>query len=77
MISETKMFGAKCDGCGEEWDNGDSIAYYPDKELTECSIKESGWHIREDGKTYCPECWSYDDNDNLVFKNPTSTNEHK
>lgn len=70
MINEVQMFGAKCDGCGEEWDNGDSVSAYADKEHVRYSIVESGWHIREDGKTYCSECWSYDDEDNLVFKNP-------
>lgn len=70
MIESCEMYGCKCDGCVEQWDNGDCISYYADKELTEQGARDSEWYICDDGKTYCPECWSYDDDENLVFKVP-------
>lgn len=68
MIYPITMYGCNCDGCGKVWDNGDSLQAYSDKDLTAEGVSDSEWHICEDGKTYCPGCYTIDDNDNLVFK---------
>lgn len=72
-IYPIQMFGCKCDGCGEVWDNGDSVMAYQDEDHVRYSIEESGWHITEEKKTYCPDCHSIDDNDQITFK---TTNPH-
>ena len=77
MIYPITMHAAKCDGCGDKWDNGDCVCAYEDKEHVRCSVSESGWHIKDDGKTYCPDCWSYDDEDNIIFKTPPQTQQQK
>lgn len=68
MIELTTMYGCTCDGCGKYWNNGDYVSHYSDRECTEQGVLDSDWYICDDGKTYCPKCWSYDDEDNLVFK---------
>jgi predicted transcriptional regulator len=67
MIKTTEMWGAVCDGCGTEWDNGDCISHYADRELIESALRDAEWHVSGD-KCWCAECWSYDDNDNIVVK---------
>ena len=51
----------KCDCCGQPMDDEN---YYPENELptiaAECNFKHLG------GRDYCPDCWTYDDDDNIV-----------
>lgn len=68
MIYPIQMYAGKCDGCGREWNNGDCITAYSDRDDVLYDMKESDWQISENGETYCPKCWDYDDKDNLVFK---------
>lgn len=68
MIYPIQMYTCKCDGCGDAWDNGDCVCAYADEEHVRYSIQESNWHITDDKKTYCPDCYTIDDNDNIVFK---------
>lgn len=66
MIHTQEMWGAKCDSCGKQWDNGDSISYYPGRTDVEYSLNESGWHIDGD-KCYCPKHHTIDENDQIVI----------
>ena len=53
----------KCDCCGQPMDDEN---YYPEEELptiaAECNFKHLG------GRDYCPDCWTYDDDDNIECK---------
>jgi len=70
MIQEITMFTATCDGCGHQWENGDGIMAYTEKEHVIDSIKDSEWVIADDSKTYCSKCWSINDDDTFAFKTP-------
>ena len=65
MIEQITMYRCVCDNCGHQW--GDDVIAYADPANTwDCAANE-GWNKHED-KTYCPDCWSYDDNDNLIIR---------
>lgn len=73
MIHKIEMFGATCDNCQALYRQDDMIAW-GDKESTIDNIQESNWVII-DGKTYCEDCVTIDENDELMivtarFKEP-------
>lgn len=72
MIYPIQMYACKCDGCGQDWMDETAIAY-KERDTVQFSLHESGYYTCQDGRTYCPECWSYDDEDNLVFKKSPDT----
>lgn len=73
MIYEVTMYGAKCDNCGKQWVNDN---YYwvalGDKDSLESTLGDDDWHTEESkefsDKHYCPDCYSFDDDDKLVLK---------
>lgn len=73
MKEEVKMFTVKCDNCGKLFED-EYMGYSCWGSFADAweYASESEW-IREEGeKQYCPECYSYDDNDELVLnKNRT------
>jgi hypothetical protein len=66
MIYPITMYAGKCDGCGKQWDNGDGVIAYQEESTVKESMQDSFWHIEGD-KHYCGNCWSYDDDDNIVL----------
>lgn len=61
MIVEATIYNEKCDICGslaDEW--------MWQNEPNRCHIEgDSHWqHLG--GKDYCPNCWEWDDNDNIA-----------
>lgn len=57
-----------CDNCGEHFVNGDGFTCYtddPDGGNMLSEATSSGW-LDIDGRQYCPDCWHYDDDDNIV-----------
>lgn len=73
MIIEMTMYGCKCDNCGKQWEDEDMgfVAFTDDSGIKSYLDEDGEWHT-EDDKHYCPECWSYDDEDNLVIKQLTT-----
>jgi len=71
MIQEKTFYGCKCDACGQflpsEWDDA---AYYDNEEFVEQLAKDSDW-ITARGKHYCPDCYHYGDNDELILADGT------
>lgn len=62
-IEKVEMFTVSCDNCGEDFK-----AVYGDENITQETALESDW-IKNRDNHFCPECWSYDDQDNLIIKN--------
>lgn len=67
MIIEVTMYTAKCDLCGHNCEFGDYSCYHDESTVQEDATAQ-GWHFTDDGKCYCNECHSIDDNNNLVMK---------
>ena len=73
MIQKVEMFTVICDNCGEDAGTDSDYSCWNDKSAALEDAKESGW-IEHKELHYCPKCWSYDDEDNLVLVfNPYST----
>jgi len=70
-IVSKEFYAVKCDGCGKlfpEDSEYDEYAYWDDKNYAvQCAI-EGDWLIDEQGDEYCPNCYDFDDDDNVVIK---------
>lgn len=73
MIVKVNMFTVACDNCLEKFTTEDFCAWH-DADEARYQADESGWHhepereIGKTGKHYCPDCWEYNDDDELVIK---------
>lgn len=74
MIQPVTMYEAVCDNCGKEWnDEWNGWCAMGDVSSMKDVIRDEGWHVGdgqegEMDKTYCPDCWHYDDEDNFCLK---------
>lgn len=65
MIIDRQFYNIQCDHCGKLLDEE---TWWGEKDLVEGLIlDECGW-IECEGRHYCDECWSRDDDDNIVTK---------
>lgn len=77
IIAET-YYTCTCDNCGEYYGTADVHTLYLPDESSMKSVMgdEDEWHtLHEKGNTdkhYCPKCYSFDDNDQLVIKQVAS-----
>lgn len=63
-----EMYGCKCDNCDKQWEDfHNNFIAFTDESSMENNIADDGeWHTdRENDKHYCPECWRYNDDDEL------------
>lgn len=67
MIQEVKMYTVICDCCGKDVNEDAEYSCWSDNGFAEDIAMESGW-LKEEYKHYCQDCFSYDDEDNLVIK---------
>ena len=66
------MFTIVCDNCGVDVNEGQEYSCWNDKGYAQDVAMEADWVI-EDDKHYCPKCFTYDDDDNLVILQSGST----
>ena len=64
MKTEIKVYTIICDGCKKDICEGTEFCGFNDVEAA--CLDESEWITIEDNH-YCPDCYHYDDNDNLVI----------
>ena len=65
MIIEKTFYAIQCDNCKVIAEAEDDITFWSDQTSSHDNAEESDWYI--DGeKHYCPDCYSFDDDDNLV-----------
>lgn len=55
----------KCDVCGVL---ADEEIWHADENTVGSIAQESNWHFTDDEKHYCPDCWEYGDNDEIIIK---------
>lgn len=70
MIKEIITYTVICNSCGKDVHEGSGFSGFDDKDYVKQVAVEANW-ITKDDKHYCLECYQYDDEDNLVFKNNT------
>lgn len=72
MIQEIKMFGCFCDNCGDQWDDDETgyCAFTDAFSMKDHLVDDTHWHTLSGtpDRHYCPECFTIDDNDNLIIK---------
>lgn len=68
MIVPEIFYGVKCDRCGEIHESGE-YAYYSDESNALDEAKESDW-IEQNGKHYCPCCYTQDEETEAITIRP-------
>jgi len=67
MIQEVKMFTIICDRCKKDVCNEHDYSCWNDEGYAEEISLEDGW-VKDGDCHYCPDCFTYDENDNLIVK---------
>ena len=67
MIKEITVYTIICDNCGKDVNKDSGYSGWDDKDYVLDVARESDWHTEEDSQ-YCPDCFTYDDDDNIVIK---------
>ena len=67
MIKKVEMFTVICDNCGVSCFEGSDYSCTVDEVSAKEVASDGDWIIHK-GKDYCRDCWSYDDEDNLIIK---------
>lgn len=67
MIKEVKMYTVICDNCGKDCNADSEYSCWSDDTFARDCAMEDDW-ITEGDKHYCPQCYSYNDNDELELK---------
>jgi hypothetical protein len=67
MIKTIVIFTVICDNCGKDVCDTDQYSGWDDIDYMEQVAQEDNW-LQQDDKHYCQECYSYDDEDNLIIK---------
>ena len=67
MIIEETFYAVECDVCKAQAENYDGYAFWADVNTTEENAIGSEWH-KEGDYHYCPDCHSFNDEDELVIK---------
>ena len=67
MLKEVKMYTVVCDNCAKDVNKDAEYSAWNDKRYAEEVAMEADW-IKENDKHYCPDCFTHDDDDNLLIK---------
>jgi hypothetical protein len=67
MIVKEYFYAVKCSNCGDMSELDDATFWSDESSAVEIA-EDSDWCVTDDGKHYCPDCYSFDDEDNLVIK---------
>lgn len=60
------FFAVKCDNCGTVHEDFNGISYWSDKEYALTNVEDADW-LQNFKNHYCPDCYSFDDDDNLLI----------
>jgi len=66
MIKSVEMFTCICDNCGLDIGSLQEYSCWNDKHYAKDNAMDSEW-IEENGKIYCPSCYSISDNDEIII----------
>lgn len=65
-IEKVEMYTVSCDNCGEDFKE-----VYVNESLAQENALKADW-IKNKDDHFCPDCWSYDENDRLFVKHRDS-----
>ncbi len=69
MIKKVINYTVICDSCKADAFEHDEYSSWGDEYFAEELAIENDY-IEHEGKHYCPKCYEYNDNDNLIIKTP-------
>jgi len=72
MIKEVKMYTVICDCCGVDVNDNMEYSCYSEANHAQYCAMDSDWIHPEENKHYCPDCFTYDDDDKLIISNSKS-----
>jgi len=75
MVKEITMYTVICDNCGKDSNEGCEYAGWSDKGYAVDVAIDGAGFIKNDDNHYCPKCYEYDDNDEIVIKEKGGNNE--
>jgi hypothetical protein len=67
MITPKEMYTLHCDGCGKDICDGTEHSAWDSKAWLEEMAENEYWEIIN-GQHYCPDCFMYDEDDQLIIK---------
>jgi hypothetical protein len=68
MIKEVTMYTVICSNCGKDVNQDNEYSCYSTIEQAyDFAMLDCDWINPMDDRHYCPDCATYDDNDNLVI----------
>ena len=73
MVNEIIYYTVICDNCDADSKEGCEYSAWNDKGYA-ISVAEEAGFIEHEGNHYCPNCYEYDDNDELVIKQKGGNN---
>lgn len=65
-LQKVEMHTVICDNCQMDIGMYNEYSCWNDENYAEENAMESDWHRQED-KHYCPDCYTYDDDDNFIL----------
>lgn len=69
MKTEVTMYTVECDNCGKQFeDEYNGYSCWCDFNDAWESASEVNWVQEDNDVHYCPDCYSFDDNDEIVLK---------
>lgn len=66
-IQKLEMYTCICDNCGKSADENTEYSCWSDDSIARDVAMNANW-IRQGKEDYCIDCYSYDDEDNLILK---------
>lgn len=66
MVKEVKMYTVICDNCGKDSNSGSEYSCWSEESHAKDVAMDSDW-INHERKDLCPDCWHYDDEDNIII----------
>lgn len=65
-VKKVEMFTVLCDNCKLDIGENSDYSCWNDENNAKENASNSDWLIHD--KHYCPDCYDYDDNDELIIK---------
>ena len=67
MLKEVTMYTLICDKCGKDAFSETEFSCWNEPAFCETIAEQDGWHCMGNVH-YCQDCYSFDDNGNLIIK---------
>lgn len=67
MIDKVECVTLSCDNCKKDFENYNGFTIFLEESTAKDEASNDDWYTDGD-KHYCPDCYTLDDDDNLIIK---------